>query len=188
MEEEKEVWKPIDGYIGLYEVSNYGRVKSLKRTVWHKGNGCYMTLSERIMKLRKRKDDYLDVPLHKDGKVRRYLVHRLVSVAFIPNPDNLPQINHLDEDKENNCIDNLEWITCKENINHGTHNKRMAEKLSKPIIGIDKITGLIVEFASLREAERKLGIGNQNICACCQGKRKSAGGFYWMYADTNVEQ
>lgn len=177
-----EEWKPIEGYEGLYEVSNMGRVKSLKRTVWD-SRGYYKTVPERIMKPKKTDKGYLTVNLSKEGKNKWCYVHRLAGQAFIPNPDNLPLINHKDENPKNNNVDNLEWCTQKYNINYGTHNKRMAEKLSKPIIAIHKINGLILEFPSIMEASRQLGINNGNICACLKGRRKSHGGFYWMYAN-----
>lgn len=177
-----EVWKDIEGYEGLYQVSNKGRVKSLERTVWT-GRGYYQTLPERILKPCKDSRGYLYVNLCKEGKRKTCRIHRLVAQAFIDNPDNLPEVNHIDEDKENNAIENLEWCTSKDNINFGTHNQRMAEKKSKPVIGIHKITGLILEFSSTHEAERQTGIAQGNICRCCNRKYKSAGGYYWMYAE-----
>lgn len=179
--EEKEIWKDIEGFEGMYQVSNMGNVKSLKRTIWNSGKGCYRTVHERILKANKNNDGYLQVQLHQDGKRERYLVHRLVATAFLPNPDNLPQVNHIDENKENNCMDNLEWVTCKENANHGTRNK----KISKPVIGIDMVTGLIVEFPSAKEAKSKLGIAQSHICHCLKGRQKSSGGFAWYYANNN---
>ena len=178
----REEWRPVVGYEGLYEVSNMGRVKSLERTVWN-GKGYFKT-SERILKPGKDKGGYLQVCLCKDGKDKWCAVHRLVATAFLPNLDNLPQVNHIDENKENNCVQNLEWCSRSYNVNYGVGNKKRAEKLSKPIFGIDRITGLIVEFPSTMEAERTLGISKGNICECCKGKRKSAGNFYWYYADT----
>ena len=183
--EEKEIWKDIEGYEGMYQVSNMGRVRSVERTAWN-GKG-YRTVAERILKAGNSGLGYLVVTLCKEGENKNHLIHRLVAKAFLPNADNLPEVNHKDENKENNKAENLEWVTCSENINHGTRNKRMAEKLSKPIFGIDKVTGLIVEFPSAQEAERQLGIAHNNICACLKGKYKTAGGFYWYYADTTEE-
>ena len=178
----REEWRPVVGYEGLYEVSNMGKVKSLERMKWN-GNGCYK-IPERILKPKKDKGGYLQVNLSKDGKDKWCTVHRLVATAFLPNLDNLPQVNHIDENKENNCVQNLEWCSRSYNINYGTRN----EKISKPILGIDRVTGLIVEFPSIREAERKLGIAPSNICACLKGRYKSCGGFYWMYADADTEE
>lgn len=177
----KEEWKDIVGFEGLYQISNMGRVKSLNYR---------KTGREKIRKACKNSDGYLYLCLYKNNKAKYYTIHILVAQAFIPNPYNLPQINHIDENKENNHVDNLEWITCKENINHGTHNKRSAEnrrndpKRSKPVIAIDKVTGLIVEFPSAREAERVLRIDQSSITKCCKGRLKSTGGFAWYYADT----
>ena len=166
---EKEIWKDIEGYEGLYKVSNIGRVKSLKYG------------KERILKGSKDSNGYLQVSLYKEGKMKTYRVHRLVAEVFLENPENLPEVNHLSEDKTDNSLENLEWCTSQYNCNYGTRNKRMAEKLSKPVIAIDKITGLIVEFPSALEAERQTGIYQTNITQCCKGKHKSCGGFYWMY-------
>ena len=120
-------------------------------------------------------------------------MHRLVAQAFCENPEGYDEVNHKDENKQNNCADNLEYCSRSYNLSYNGRakkaGKKAAEKLtnhpktSKPIIGIDKVTGLIVEFVSSREAERQTGIANQNINACCKGKRKSTGGFYWMYAN-----
>lgn len=142
----QEQWKPIKGYEGLYEVSNLGRVKSLPK--YHNcGKQGYMQ-SEKNLKQIKQNSGYLCVCIYKNGIGKKYLIHRLVAETFIPNPENKTQVNHLDGNKENNCIDNLEWVTQKENIQHayktGLHNtqaskdghKKTAKKLSKPVIAI----------------------------------------------------
>ena len=174
----REEWRPVDGHEGLYEVSNMGNMKSLN----YKRTG-----KEKILKLRKNRDGYLVVSLCKEGAMKSYYVHRIVATAFLENPEGYTEINHIDQDKTNNKVDNLEWCSRSYNCNYGTRNKRMAEKLtnnpkiSKPVIAIDMRTGLIVEFASVHEAERETGINIGNIIQCCKGKRNSAGGFYWMY-------
>ena len=201
-----EEWRDVKDYKGLYQVSNMGRVKSLKRIVWDSVRGYYKTVHERILKGKKSSTGYLQVHLYQDGKGKWCYVHRLVAEAFIPNPDNLPQINHISEDKENNHVDNLEYCTAKYNINHGTHNKRVSEKLrgrkhseehikkmaekltnhpkkSKPVFSVDKVTGEIKEYPSAHEAERQTGIAQSDITKCCQGKAKSAGGYYWHYVN-----
>ena len=209
MKEEKEVWKPVRNYEGLYEVSNMGRVKGLERTVWCGLNGgCYRAIPERILKARTMANGYLRVSLYKDGKGKGYYVHRLVGQEFLENPMGYTDINHKDEDKTNNHIDNLEFCDRVYNCNYGTRNQRMAEKmrgrklseehkkkvaekntnnpkLSKAVIAIHKINGLILEFPSIREAGRSTGIPHQSIYKCCKGKYKSAGGFVWHYADDN---
>lgn len=189
--EEREQWRDITGYTGLYQVSSWGRVKSLERTV-RIGRG-YRTAPERILKSRKNRCGYLYVNLHKNGIVKTYTVHRMVACAFCENPQGYSEVNHIDENKENNCASNLEFCSRHYNCNFGDRNERIAEKLtnhpkkSKPIFGVDKITGLIVEFPSSHEASRALGINQSNIIQCCIGKRKSTGGFYWRYIENNEE-
>ena len=201
----REEWRPLVGYEGLYEVSNRGNMKSLERTVWD-NRGYYRTVPERILKPMKDSSGYLQVKLWKDGKAKKYLVHRLVAEAFIPNPDNLPQINHIDENKQNNCMDNLEWCSRSYNMTYnGRANKvgkkvaeklrgrklseetikKIAEKKSKPVYSINKVSGLITYWNSAKEAGKVLDIDQGSITRCCQGKLKSCGGFYWMYANNN---
>ena len=170
-----EEWRDIKGYEGLYQVSNTGKVKSLNYS---------KTGKEGILKSCKNSAGYLILELFKNGIGKCHAIHRLVAEAFIPNIDNLPCINHKDENKENNYVENLEWITYKENANHGTRNERMAEKLKKPIFSISKESGLITYWASISEASKQTGINLSSISACCRGKRKSAGGFYWHYSDS----
>lgn len=166
-----ENWKAIDGYEGLYQVSNLGRVKSLK---------CG---KERILKPRKHTGGYLLVNLHKDGYQKTVKIHRIVAEAFIPNPNNLETVNHKDEVKTNNTVGNLEWMSRKDNINYGTHNKRAGEAHSKQVQMFDKFTGeLLGTFPSLMKARRVTGIAQQHISSCCLGKLKSAGGYVWRYA------
>lgn len=172
-----EEWRPIAGYDGLYEVSNLGRVKSL-------GNGKSNNSKERILKPIDNGHGYLRVPLYKDGVNKLYMIHRLVAQVFCENPHGYLEVNHISEDKTDNRACNLEWVTHKYNTNYGTRNKRVAEKTSKPIFGIDKVSGLIVEFPSSQEASRALGIAQSNITKCCKGKLKSAGGFQWFYQTT----
>lgn len=174
----REEWRPLVGYEGLYEVSNRGNMKSLNYR---------RTGKEGILKAVKDKDGYLRVQLWKDGKRKMYAVHRLVAQAFLPNPNNLPIINHKDENKQNNKVENLEWCNISYNNIYNGRAKKVAEKLSKPVIAIDKINGLILEFPSAHEASRQTGIAQSHINACCKGKRKSCGGFYWMYADADAE-
>ena len=169
-----EQWKSISGYEGLYEVSDLGRVKSLN----YKHTG-----TEKIMKMVKRIDGYLHVGLCKDGHKKQLLVHRLVAETFIPNPANLGTVNHKDENKTNNVVGNLEWMSMKDNTNYGTRNKRVAEALSKQIQMFDKSTGeLLATFPSINEAGRVTGTYQSNISTCCNGERKSAGGYVWRYA------
>lgn len=165
-----EIWKDIKGYEGLYQVSNLGKVKRLV------GKGCK---KERIIKPNLVRG-YCQVRLSKDGTVKPLYLHRIILETFNPieGMDKL-DCNHRDENKENNCLNNLEWLSRKENLNYGTRNERAAATLSKAVRCIDdkKI------FPSMREASRQTGISNGNISQCCNGKRKSAGGKHWVFEE-----
>ena len=184
----EEEWKDIIGFEGLYQVSNLGRIKSLRDN--------HNNPREKILKPQLTKGYYW-ISLWKNGKRKMYLIHRLVALAFIPNPMNLPQVNHIDENKTNNCADNLEWCDCKYNINFGNRNKLAGDKLkdiflnredcSKPILQLDLDGNIVNEYPSIHEAERQTGFKNQNICNCLKGKRKTCGGFIWKYKTKNGE-
>ena len=162
-----EEWRDIKGYEGLYQVSNLGRVKSLAR----KTNNQYGK-KERLMTQKLDKDGYKRVGLNKNGKQIYYGVHRLVAQAFISNPNNYPQINHKDEDKSNNKVDNLEWCDGKYNQNYGTINERRTQKLKKKVICIT--TG--EKFDSIIEASEKYNIKNKSdISRVCKGDRNYCG-------------
>lgn len=184
-----EIWRDIVGYEGLYQISNEGKVKSLARDVEWRGTIRHQP--EQIKKLSPDRDGYLLVGLSKDGKPKSCKVHRLVASAFIENPDGLPEVNHIDENKTNNSVENLEWVTHKENINHGTHNQRMAETLSIPIDMLTKDDELICSFPSSMETMRWLrangfpSASQCNITNCCKGYRSIAYGFKWRYAQGN---
>ena len=119
-----EIWKDIEGYEGLYQVSNLGRVKSLKAS---------KIKSERIRKSYQQSSGYISIVLCKNGKVTNHKIHRLVANAFIDNPDNLPEINHKDEDKTNNCVDNLEWCDSSYNKNYGTRTEKFIRSRGTPV-------------------------------------------------------
>ena len=172
-----EEWKNIKGYEGLYQVSNFGRVKSLN---YHRtGKEVLMKPGRFVMKSG---NAYYGVKLYKDSKMNVKLVHRLVAEAFIPNPNNLPQVNHKDENGLNNRVDNLEWCTRKYNTNYGTARERMKEKRSKPVYQYSIDGELIKEWPSLSEIGRQTGYSCGYISDCCNGKRKTAYGFIWRYA------
>lgn len=125
-----EVWKDIAGFEGKYQVSNFGNVKRIAHRVCRKNNR-YLTLKEKIVKQHYDYHGYKKVHLWKDNTDKPFFVHRLVAFAFIDNPNNYPQINHKDENKENNAVSNLEWCTALYNANYGTKKERTRESLKK---------------------------------------------------------
>lgn len=187
-----EIWKDIKGFEDFYQVSDKGRVRSLDRVVTSTsryGNTYEKIFNGKILIPHEdSKGIYLMVSLCKNGKAKTVLVHDLVANAFHENPNNLPCINHKDENTKNNAASNLEFCTFSYNINYGTRNKRQAEKESIPVIQYDLNGVKIKEWKSSREAERGLkeegytdGITSGNISGCCKGRQKTAGGFIWRY-------
>ena len=185
-----EEWRDIvimqDGkvydFTNLYQVSNIGRVRSLNYRRWG------------VMKVLKPHDNggYLDVMLCKNGEHKRFLIHRLVSTMFIPNDDPVhkTQVNHINENRQDNRVENLEWVTPKENVNHGTRNERASKKMtngknSKKVICIE--TGEV--FESINEIQRRLGLAQNSICRCCNGTQGTCGKLHWkFYSDYLIEQ
>lgn len=167
------MWRAVCGYEGLYEINEDGAIRSLPR------NG---TVKEpRLIKSRVHKTGYLYCCLNKNGNQKNYQVHRLVALAFIPNLDNKPQVNHKDGNKLNNNITNLEWVTAHENSVHSirilNHRPPKLNRLCKPIICLETKQ----EFISRRDAERKLGLASGSILHALKGKTARAGGFHWAY-------
>ena len=182
-----EEWRDVVGYEGLYQVSNHGRVKSLDRQVRNK-NGMTLIRGQILSPGHVGyKGQYCQVALWKENQKKLYLVHRLVAVAFHPNPDNMPEVNHIDENTLNNRADNLEWITMERNKRYGTCIQRGAEKRrGKPIGGhpILQYTTegvFIAKHASAIEAAAHVGGNNSLICRCANGKLKSSCGFVWKW-------
>lgn len=160
-----EIWKDIKGYEGLYQVSNLGKVKSLARFIQrNRVGGRYYP--ELILKptINIKRYGYLYVHLHKKGVTKVVTVHRLVAEAFISNPNNLPEINHKDENKSNNCVDNLEWCTSKYNANYGNRNLKMSQAQGIKVVAYNNEEYLI--FNSQSEAGRVLGVAPSNITNC----------------------
>ena len=178
-----EVWKDIEGYEGLYQVSNLGRVKSLDRYIRYK-NGVMHFYKGDLMPQRKRRKDqnYLSVNLHKNDVLTSCAVHRLVAKAFIPNPENKPQINHIDENPENNCAENLEWVTAYENMHHNKLIENINKKSAKPVNAYDGQGNLVHHFCSMGEAER-CGFNRYAISANINGRTKTSGGYVWRIAE-----
>ena len=155
------MWKDIKGFEGLYQISDKGEVKSLIRN--------------KILKLTQDKDGYLTVGL----KGKKFKVHRLVAEAFIDNPNNYPCVNHKDENKKNNSVDNLEWCSIKYNINYGNKIKNTAQKISRRVICLE--TNII--FNSCREAEEKMNLNKNTVSRVCRenSKYNSVKGYHFNY-------
>lgn len=176
--------EPYEGY----KVSNLGKILSLN----YKNTG-----RAELKTPVEDKDGYFTVQLSKNGETKTCKVHRLVAQTFIPNPENLPEVNHKDEDKTNNFVflnedgsinkekSNLEWKTHRDNINHGTHNERSAKtrtngKQSKKVLQLSLSGELIREWPSIMECARN-GFNQSHVCLCCNGKQKTYKGFKWCY-------
>ena len=194
-----EQWRTAvyDGevYERLYKVSNLGRILSLDYN--HTGKAELMTPGEIP-------NGYLQVGLSKNGEYKKCYVHRLVAETFLPNPENLPEVNHIDEDKTNNFVflnedgsvdkekSNLEWKNHRDNCNHGTRNERVSKiltngKKSKRVLQLSLSGDLIKEWESARECGRN-GFDQGNVSRCCNGKQKTHKGFRWMYYDDYKEK
>ena len=161
--------RPVEGFEGLYEVSDDGKVWSIRKERW---------LSSKIDRY-----GYEAVALTKDGKTTHTTVQRLVAKAFVPNPEHKNCVNHIDENKRNNKPDNLVWVTVRENDNHGTRNKRIA--LTKSVRPVEMILpdGTTRKFLGCKEASRITGINRCRISKVCKGTAQSAGGYKWRYAN-----
>lgn len=180
----EEIWKAIEGYED-YEISSLGRVKSLANDKSRK---------EKILKPMKHRDGYLFVHLYRDRKYKRFYVHRLVATAFIPNPEGFEQINHKDENKINNVVDNIEWVSRSYNINFGTRNIRAATTLTNhPALSkaveasrFSDFRTIEFRFVSTQEAGRN-GYEQSAVSACCNGCYCRKGNnkykkLYWRFA------
>lgn len=188
----KEIWKPVDNYEGLLMVSSFGRIKSISRKVLNSGtyNGFYIK-KDIILKQRISKHGYCTISFRR----KSFLVHRLVAKAFILNPENKPQVNHIDGDKLNNNLNNLEWCSRLENMRHAfnlglikpnkEHQKNITEKARvvnlKPVSKYSKQGILLENYNSIREASIDNNLPESNISMCCNGKLKTCGGFKWKF-------
>ena len=177
-----EVWKDIEGYEGHYQVSNIGRIKSVRRTVQTKQGD--RNISERILKKIKIQTGYNQVMFSVGGVKKACKVSRLVASAFIDNPENKPQVNHINENKTDDRCLNLEWVTAKENINHGTAISRMIQTQRntrcKKVYQYTTQDQFVREWISVSEAARN-GFSKANISQCCMNKRKSHKNYKWSY-------
>ena len=161
----EEIWTDIPGYEGLYQISNFGQIISTSRKGTQGGPKQYKI----------NRKGYAEVTLCKEGKQYTTRVHRLVALAFIPNPDNLPEINHIDENKLNNRADNLEWCSTAYNLNYGT----CSIKSGRPIQCIE--TGII--YPGSAWAARELGFDQSTITKCCKNPNRATGGYHWRYVE-----
>lgn len=182
---ENEVWKDIPGYEGYYQVSNLGRIKSLAR--YQDNHGTLQYRPETIKVLGDNGHGYKIANLYVNGRqVMRY-VHRLVATVFIPNPTNCTQVNHIDENKSNNRVDNLEWCTPKYNSNYGTARARNSAltrnhpNTSRSVLQFDMNGKFIKEWPSLHEPQRLKIASSSSISRVCRGIEKQANGFIWRY-------
>lgn len=173
-----EIWKDIDGYEGFYQISNFGRVKSFcQPTQFHKPK-------EHLLKLTVANNGYQQVTLYKNTKRKKFLVHRLVASAFIPNPNNYPHINHKDENKLNNSVDNLEWCTALYNNRYGTARIRYVETRSIPVAQFTDSHVLIAKYKSAKVASELLNFEKSTIQKACRNGSISHG-YYWEYCPDN---
>lgn len=177
--EEGEEWRDVVGYEGLYQVSNLGRVRSLWTDIRHKG---------KILTPRVDKKGYYTVCLHKNKQMRNRFIHRLAAIAFIPNPNNYPEIDHIDGDKINNRLDNIRWCDRSMNLSNPVtrHRNSMSKMGNKsatrnPVVRINPQTNEPKVYQSIAEAERLNGLCHGKISQVCMGKRKTHGGYRWMY-------
>lgn len=186
----QEIWKDITDYEGYYQVSNLGNIRSCDRKIYSKnGNPLtpYTIRKSQKIKHNVNKFGYCQVGLHKDGKMKLLLVHRLVATAFIKNPNILPEVNHLDGNKENNTASNLEWCTRKRNRVHayqiGLQKPLIGSEVpnSKSVLQYDTDGNFIKKFGSLAEAARSVNGNYQGITCVCIGKHKTAYGYIWKY-------
>ena len=185
-----EVWKDVLGFEGLYQISNFGNVKSLERYVFIPAyGGQFRHLDEIILSKMVGSMGYYKVVLCNGSKSKQVNIHRLIAIAFIPNPNNYPQVNHMDGDKQNNSINNLEWCTSKHNIRHswaiGLSKAYWKDKggegnpLNIKVYQYDLNNNLIAEFYSFKEASIKTNVPRSSISRCVSGHIKHANNFIW---------
>lgn len=185
-----EIWKDIEGFEGYYKISNLGRILAIGRTVGAANNKT-KTIKEKLLSTPKFSNGYRVVSLYKNCKCKKLLVHRLIAMCFIPNPENKPYINHIDGDRLNNRIENLEWCTHKENMEHmwkigrgydgftgrcGKYSPR-----SKKVSMFSKEGTLLKTYFSILEASNEAGVSCSAISNCANGKTLTSAGFIWMF-------
>lgn len=199
-----EVWKPVNAFEGYYEVSSFGNVRSVSRTITH-NDGVKRSFKQKRMTQKVNERGYLSVGLNKENVQFTFMAHNLVAMAFIENPDSKPIVNHKDLNKNNNHKDNLEWVTHAENIQHAFDNGAVTihrgEKnhmhgrfnelnhYSKPVYQFSFETKtLIKSYPSAREAGRQLSANYKLISECCQGYRNTHKGFAWSFDSSKLPE
>ena len=174
------MWRDISGYNGTYQVNESGEVRN--------------ALSGRMLKQQRNRFGYMTVKLFRHNHGKEYKVHRLVAIAFIENRNNKPQVNHIDCNRQNNCVENLEWVTCKENaewavkmgsriIDDNWRMKIKASRKRKPVKATQIETGQIIFLDSVRAA-KTICPDTKAVIDCCKGRRKTAGGYLWEYVES----
>ena len=184
----EEIWKDVDGFEGIYQVSNLGRVKSLERVVNYPK--CTKHVKEHIMSGSDNGHGYLTVMMRVNNKGVRKYIHRLVAQAFIPNPKNLPEVNHKDENRSNNNVMNLEWVDYLTNRTYGTRLRRLSDSNTKHVCIVQYSLNFdyIREYKSPKQAVDDLGVNNtNNIYKCLNKQANTAYGYIWRYKeDTDI--
>lgn len=188
---QKEIWKTYPDY-DFIEVSNLGRVRTKDRTIIDK-NGRKQFVKGRILRQQLKKSGYMQVAFSVNGKLVHLYVHRMVATCYIPNPNNYPEVNHIDNDRTNNAVSNLEWCTHEYNMAYrekcGVSAKETSKVLRKPVFAVNLETSRILRFESQSEAARQLNIYQSKISAVIKGKRNKTGGYWFCDADdTAVEK
>ncbi len=177
-----EIWKDIKGFENSYQISNTGKVKSLERKVPSKVKNTFQTIREKIRKTNTTTAGYEYVVLSKDNTHKTLLIHRLVAEHFLDNPNNLQCVNHKDENKTNNNIENLEWCSYKYNNTYKSINLRKSKNnIIRKIIQYDLDMNELRRWNSIKEAANEYNIKSSNIIKCCKGERNHCCGFKWRY-------
>lgn len=174
-----EIWKDVDGYEGLYQISNLGNVKSFR------GSTKFGKPKELILKPSTINSGYHVVTLYSEnGKKRKFQIHRLVAEAFIENPEGFPCVNHKDENKTNNCVDNLEWCTYQYNNNYGTARVRASDTIARPIVQKTLNGEPLARYKSCKIAAELLGYKITNVVMWC--RKGIGGGYLWEYTNEKI--